>query len=87
MDDRTRPAVERVVDAVVTETERDALELPPLAAAIDPDALNALAASETRAVVSFPYAGQHVTVDADGAVSVEPRSDSVGSVAEATSDD
>ncbi|WP_323675378.1 HalOD1 output domain-containing protein [Halorubellus sp. PRR65] len=87
MDERTTPVVERVVDAVAAETERDPLDLPPLAAAVDPDALNALTTEDTRAVVSFPYAGQRVMVDAAGAVTVEPRTDSVASIGGATSDD
>ena len=86
MDGRTRSAVERVVDAVAAETGRDPLDLPPLAAAVDPDAVNALASGDTRAVVSFPYAGRHVLVDGTGAVSVEPRPGD-GATVGATSDD
>jgi hypothetical protein len=87
MDERTEPAAKRVVDAVSAETGRDVLDLPPLAAAVDPDALNALTTSDTRAVVSFPYAGQHVMVDGSGNVTVDPRTDSGAGIGEAASDD
>jgi hypothetical protein len=87
MGERTRPAIERVVEAVAAETDRDVLDLPPIAEAVDPDALNALAACDTRAVVSFPYAGQYVTVNATGTVTVDPRTDSVATVCGASSDD
>ena len=87
MNRRTTTVVERVIDAVAAETDRDALDLPPLAEAVDPDALVAIADSDSRAVVSFPYAGQHVMVDGTGTVTVDPRTDSFDSVGEAASDD
>ena len=87
MSKRTELVSNRVLDAVAAETGRDVLDLPPLAGAIDPDALNGLANSETRAIVSFPYAGQYVTVDATGTVAVDSRRDTLPGVGEAASSD
>lgn len=87
MSSRTQLVTNRVLDAVSAETGRDVLDLPPLAGAIDPDALNGLADGDRRAIVSFPYAGQWVTVDATGTVTVDPRRDTVPTVGEAASGD
>jgi hypothetical protein len=87
MGERTELVSNRVLDAVSAETGRDVLDLPPLAGAVDPDALNGLANGETRAVVSFPYAGQYVTVEATGTVTVDSRRDTFPGVGDAASDD
>jgi len=62
-----------VVEAVADAENADPTELPPLFAAIDPDALDALfkPASEQTVVtgtVQFRYAGYDVTVHEDGSV-------------------
>lgn len=67
----------RVVTAVAEATGRGATDLPPLADAVDPDALEALVAGEEgrdrRDVeVRFSYAGRDVRVATDGEVSVGP---------------
>lgn len=64
--------VKAVSDTIGTMPE----ELPPLADAIDPDALEALFADrQTSGRVSFLYAGRSVTVAADRTVTVAPSGD------------
>jgi hypothetical protein len=62
------PADEKPSEVVVTEvaaaTSSSPLDLPPLAEAIDPDALNRLVEGdrELSTTVTFRYAGRTVTV-------------------------
>lgn len=66
-----RPPVYAVVTAVADRTGQEPTELPPLADAVDPDALNALfAAGDGGTVrrVAFEYCGYTVVVRGDGAV-------------------
>jgi hypothetical protein len=62
-----------VVNAVAAERDVDPSSLdPPLASAIDPDALDTLLDAErSNATVSFEYANYLVSIDADGRVSLE----------------
>lgn len=64
---RRRPS-ERVVEAVSDETDTNPVELPRLYDAIDPDALNTTVEDLDAGRVEFTYAGQLVTVHADGTV-------------------
>lgn len=70
------PVSHTVVQAVATATGRDPTDLPPLYAAIDPDALDTLVSSLTagtnrqRAHVTFSYAGSQIIVDGHGEVHV-----------------
>lgn len=71
-------AVERsitvtVVELVAAETGKDPLELPPLSTVVDPEALDRLFTDEAppEASVRFEFAGCHVSVTADGVVTVE----------------
>ncbi|MEF8829655.1 MAG: HalOD1 output domain-containing protein [Haloarcula sp.] len=65
-----------VVKAVSDTIETVPEELPPLADAVDPDALEALFADrQTTGRVSFLYAGRSVTVAADRTVTVAPSGD------------
>ncbi|WP_080508297.1 HalOD1 output domain-containing protein [Haloparvum sedimenti] len=84
--DPRETACERVTRRVAEETDVDALDLPPLFDAVDPDALNALVASMETGEITFAYAGRSVTVTADGAVRVahdiRSPSGAVGGVAE-----
>lgn len=68
-DDRPSDAV---VAAVAAVTDRDPLSLPPLADAIDPDALDGLFATATGpgGRVAFAFAGFDVVVTGDGGVGV-----------------
>lgn len=59
---------EDVVKTVASETDTDALSLPPLAETLDPDALNALVDGLDDGRVSFRYAGCDVAVESDGTV-------------------
>jgi len=63
-----------VVEAVAAATERDATDLPRLADAVDPDALNELLggteAGDNDVRVSFEYADTTVTVRSAGTVAV-----------------
>jgi hypothetical protein len=62
-----------VVELVAAETERDPLELPPLATVVEPEALDRLFTDDTstEASVQFQFAGCHVSVTASGVVTVE----------------
>lgn len=67
-----RPTVsERVIREVATAANRDALELPILRDAIEPDALNALVDRMVDGEVTFAYAGYDVTVTSDETITVE----------------
>lgn len=46
-------------------------DLPALADSIDPDALDAIVGSTPASTVTFPYAGQLITVTAAGQISVQ----------------
>lgn len=77
-----RPASEAVVSAVSAATGIDALELPPIYDAVDPDALCSLFGSPTtgsgrfRGTVTFEYADNLVTVDSRGSIEVDPLGES-----------
>lgn len=49
--------------------------LPPLATAVDPDALDDLFAGDVRGSVSISYAGYEVTIHGDGRVEIVPNAD------------
>lgn len=61
---------EQVIEAVAGATGTDALELPPLYDAIDPDALNTLVEGSGGVTISFVYAGQEVCIESDGAIRI-----------------
>lgn len=81
-----RSASTRVIEAAAARTDRDALDLPPLAEAVDPEALDAIA-DDSSAVLTFPYAGMHVTVGETGAVSIDERADAHANGGQALGDD
>lgn len=65
----------RVLDAVAAVERTDPARLtPPLYAAIDPEALDALVASfsDPTARVEFTYRGHSVTVTGSGDIDVQP---------------
>jgi len=68
------PTSTRVLEAVAGSKGIDAMELPPLWATIDPDALDALYASRgadrSAPTAEFVYAGRRVVVNPDGTVDV-----------------
>lgn len=67
-----------VVSAVADVTGDDPCDLPPLARVIDPDALNAILASDSASedtVVRFQYAGHTVVVTGEGNVEVSTEGD------------
>jgi len=66
---------ERIVEATTDVAGADALDLPPLYDAVDPDALEALYDRDgvDGPEVEFTYAGCGVTVRGDGSVSVAPE--------------
>jgi hypothetical protein len=72
MSDESQTIVLSIIEAVAAADRVDVGELPPLSAAIDPDAPNALVdpsgdrPAPTR--ISFPYAGHDVTITVDGDV-------------------
>lgn len=74
---------ERVIQKVATASGTDALELPPLWDAIEPDALDALVEEMADGEVSFAYAGYDVTVASDATISLRerPAGDSTADVA------
>ena len=73
-----RTASEAVIGAVSTATGVDAMELPPIYDAVDPDALCNLVSPAAprsgrfRGTVTFEYADTLVTVDGRGVVEVDP---------------
>ena len=86
------PVSQTVVLAVAEATGEDAMELPPLYDAIDPDALNklfsgALGAERRDGSVEFAYAGCDVSVRADGRVTVVPGAESVAAATPLVSSD
>lgn len=58
-----------VVTTVAAAKERDPMSLPPLYDAIDPDALDDVAACDTMGV-SFEYAGYEIHVDGRGSIAL-----------------
>ena len=87
------PVSQTVVLAVAEATGDDAMELPPLYDAIDPDALNKLFDSDVLGAdrrdgsVEFAYAGCDVTVRADGRVTVAPAAESAAATTPLISSD
>lgn len=73
-----RTVSEQVVETVANRTGADALELPPLYDAVDPEALDRVLERAANGEVSFRYAGQHVTVSADRTVSLDALGDAAG---------
>lgn len=72
----TRPSA-AVVEMVAIATDCEPFGLQPLFEAIDPEALDAIVASDgaeraTDTFVSLRYAGHDVTVRSDGEVAVTP---------------
>lgn len=66
------PLSVRIATAVGAATDTDPLDLPPLAATIDPDAVQDLFAdADGHRSLSFDYAGTRVTVTADEPVRVD----------------
>lgn len=64
---------ERVIQKISTASGTDALELPPLYDAIEPDALDTLVEGMADGEVSFTYAGYDVTVASDATISLRER--------------
>lgn len=63
--------VPALLQAVEAATGIDAIDLPPLHDAVDPDALNALVRSTDQSLhVTFDYAGLVVAIDGDGEISL-----------------
>ena len=67
------PVTQRIVRRIATEERVDETELDPLYGAVDGDALESLLASGFDGVVSFTYHGYCVTVEGEGAVSVDSQ--------------
>ncbi|WP_226023079.1 HalOD1 output domain-containing protein [Halomicrobium salinisoli] len=68
--------VAAVVDAVADANDASPLEMDPLAAVVDPDALGALFRDGAEGgSIRFRYAGQRVRVDSDGGVAVSDCDD------------
>lgn len=78
MTDTTSPS-QRVIEQVAEATNTDPVDLEPLYTRIDPDCLDSIfsdqssRASRARGQVSFPMAGCHVVVKADGTVDVSKQ--------------
>lgn len=51
-----------------SESDTDALALPPLREALNPDALDNLIRSMSEGHVSFTYGGERITVNSSGEV-------------------
>ena len=70
----SRPLPVAIVERVADRENADPLDLPPLAEAVDTDALSALFATPGRSPdsVTFAYNGYSVTVEGPEQVLVEP---------------
>lgn len=66
----TEAVVPAIVEKVAATKDTDPIELDPLYAAVDPDALNALYRDGFDGRVEFRYAGCTVVVDGEGEVRV-----------------
>ncbi|SFR36557.1 HalOD1 output domain-containing protein [Halogeometricum limi] len=64
-----------VVLSVAAIEGEEPTALPPLAEAIDPDALDDLFAGDVRGQVSFTYTGYDVTIHDDGRIEILPSTD------------
>ncbi|MFP8952701.1 HalOD1 output domain-containing protein [Natrialbaceae archaeon A-arb3/5] len=69
-----------LLDGFATVLDVDPVDLDPLSACVDPDALNAMVAhwqttdaEVANGTVSFTYSQCHVTVRADGEIVIEPE--------------
>ncbi|NHN40462.1 hypothetical protein G9C85_02270 [Halorubellus sp. JP-L1] len=74
----TESVTTRIVRSVADATDSDALELPPLYDAVDPDGLETLVEGMAEGAVAFTYADRTVTVRADGHVDVDEPAPEVG---------
>jgi hypothetical protein len=75
---RSADPSEAVIHAVAAVSDRDATELEPLYAAVEPDALDRLvtsmaSVSSTGGSVAFTFEGHQVHLTSDGLVSIAPR--------------
>lgn len=77
----------QTIQKVSNKTNEDAVELPPLYDAIDPDALNRLIDGMSHGEVSFTYAGHEVVVDSDEEVRLGDQPTSRSAPETARSDD
>lgn len=64
---------ERVIREVSKTADSDALSLPPLNDAVDPDALDSLVPQMSDGEVVFTYAGYEVTVSSTGTIRLDDR--------------
>ena len=78
-DDAYEPASTAVVITVASVIETDPAALDPLSESVDPDALDALVerwrrtdADDVGGAITFPFAGQTVTVRSSGEVVIDP---------------
>lgn len=74
--DESEPVSQQVVAAVAETTEKDPLEIEPLYTRVDPDCLETIFSDDSRVTtrehgqISFPMAGCHVVVEANGTINV-----------------
>ncbi|AEN04699.1 hypothetical protein Halar_0934 [halophilic archaeon DL31] len=61
----------RIVDKVANATDTNVLEQPRLYDAVDSDALDALIEGMAQGKLSFVYAEHEVTVESDGAITLD----------------
>lgn len=64
--------VHRILTAVAETEQCDVLDLAPLSAVVDPDALSRVAQGRGVTGIAFPYHGYRVSIDGDGHVDVTP---------------
>lgn len=86
MDMMGTSASEQVVQTVANQSDTDAVDLPPLFDALDPDSLDTLIREMDEGMVSFDYAGYDITVNTNGAVEVDAQP-STGNSANGAADD
>jgi hypothetical protein len=62
-----RPSI-AVIEAMAFVTNRDPLDIEPLADVVDPDALNGVLSGEDTATVSFQWEDHDVEISASGEI-------------------
>lgn len=80
-------ASERVIQTVASQSNTDALDLPPLFDTLDPDFLDTLIREMNEGEVSFSYAGFNITVNTDGVVNTAEQLSSDDTAKETACDD
>jgi hypothetical protein len=78
---------EQIVEKAANAADSDVLDQPPLYDVVDPEALETLVDAMSDGEISFVYAGFDVTVESDGAVTLDERQSSYQPIGTTVGDD